>query len=225
VRKLIGRLVVAAIAVWGVGAQAGIIFNNWDGVGIGSEDRPEGQAYLTFIEVGAENVAISGLGVFGDLALTANARAAVYEGPESLPALNVEFLSPLFLSESMSVSASNQSWFDVTGFSYTLLADTNYYIGVFFDQIFTVAYDAANLNTTAVTQSGLSWYPTDLLPVAATAPPGLNGGAGEINLPYARSSGNVVISSRIYSGIPTPATLALFGIGLAGLGWSRRKKV
>ena len=36
-------------------------------------------------------------------------------------------------------------------------------------------------------------------------------------------SGSGTYTSR--SSVPAPATLALFGLGLAGLGWSRRKKV
>lgn len=36
-------------------------------------------------------------------------------------------------------------------------------------------------------------------------------------------SGNHTLSAQTTS-VPTPATLALFGIGLAGLGWSKRKK-
>ncbi len=37
--------------------------------------------------------------------------------------------------------------------------------------------------------------------------------------------GSGITTSSIASSIPIPATLALFGIGLAGLGWSGRKKV
>lgn len=35
----------------------------------------------------------------------------------------------------------------------------------------------------------------------------------------------LVLNVQFGSQVPTPATLALFGLGLAGLGWSRRKKV
>jgi phospholipase/lecithinase/hemolysin len=42
------------------------------------------------------------------------------------------------------------------------------------------------------------------------------------------ADGHVLIAdaafSRIDASVSTPATLALFGLGLAGLGWSRRKK-
>jgi hypothetical protein len=44
------------------------------------------------------------------------------------------------------------------------------------------------------------------------------------DIDYSDNRGGISFMYDIRSSVPIPATLALFGIGLAGLGWSRRKK-
>lgn len=46
-----------------------------------------------------------------------------------------------------------------------------------------------------------------------------------INVAGISSGGTIVVNlTAEHENVPAPATLALFGLGLAGLGWSRRKK-
>jgi hypothetical protein len=47
---------------------------------------------------------------------------------------------------------------------------------------------------------------------------------GFLDDPYTDNLGGISLEVLIESTVPVPATLALFGLGLAGLGWSRRKK-
>jgi hypothetical protein len=67
-------------------------------------------------------------------------------------------------------------------------------------------------------------FPTDVLLVSEhfcpTTGAGLFTSPGFCQTDQLDQGGRINASRRI----PTPATLALFGIGLAGLGWTRRKK-
>jgi hypothetical protein len=49
-------------------------------------------------------------------------------------------------------------------------------------------------------------------------------GFGSQGTSYAVGSRGVFLQVTGFEAVPVPATLALFGLGLAGLGWSRRKK-
>ncbi len=63
------------------------------------------------------------------------------------------------------------------------------------------------------------------MPSPASSPLGAYASYNSGNSGYIEAIGlDIGIRIDASSQVPAPATLALFGLGLAGLGWSRRKK-
>jgi len=189
---MIGKLVlsftmIATAAVFAAQARAATILDTTTAnPGATNETRPANSAILTRIVVGASNVTITGFGTFGRLSAAGNAKWLVYQNPAG-------GASPVFQTASTPVSASGTNvWYDSPTISFTLLANTTYFLGLQADQAFTYTWDVPGV---AVSGGGL------------TAPTGQNGNSnGTLAAPTYAGAGGVLQSIRIQGGVPPVVT-------------------
>ena len=175
------------------------------------------------VDVGSSNVAIDQIGGFGQVSQNLSLKWLIFDGT---------FLgNPLFQTSAVAFGLGGQQWFDSPVFSpFSLLANTTYFIGVAVDgpensftQFFNVAPGADE------TANGL----TLVGPTSSGASSDRSNGnvVGSFDRPAGNPfSGTSQPGLRLFGGannptdVPAPATLALFGFGLAGLAVAGRRR-
>ncbi len=195
--------VVSVVVMSAGAANAGFIISTTVPANV-DEIRVAGNSnggITTAVDVGGSNVTINSFGVFGQQLANGNLKFLIF-GPSNRS-------TPLYDSGSIStavvVAAVNQ-WYDAPAFSFTLIANTSYRIGVISDQDFNYNWGFGP----QVTGGGL------------TLPSNANGNTGSsyanpVNL---RNGGTIQQSFRAFQGdvtaTPLPPTVFL-AAGMAGL--------
>ena len=203
----ISSLSLATLLVFGSSAQATVILDNLANINANvntDETRNAESGILSQIIVGGSNVDITGFGVWGDQMTDGNVSFSVFE--------EVGF-NRIYTSGSIAQTAATDQWYDSGDFALTLLANTTYYFGLLSDHEFTYHYSH---DAPALTQNGLT--------SGMAGVDGANGNFSNFANPTMSDNCCIVQNAIRIRQVPAPATLALFGIGLAGMGLSRRRK-
>jgi len=199
----LGLFTVGLLLAAGIPARAGILLTTGDVYGT-HEARTAESAILTYVAVGASDVTIAGFGSKGMISANGNVEFAIFDGGNSN--------DTLFVSTSQAVRFDGTDrWYDSPTFTFTLLANQSYYLGLISDKAFT--YDW-NLNVPAVASNGL------------TAVFNMNGNAISFTNPVFFQQGGVQQAIEIFdgqTGVPEPATFLLTGGVLIGFAGIRRR--
>lgn len=195
-RRALFAVVALTLALSGRASASVVIFNTMPTNPAGTPETLLGRSIMNVITVGPSDVTITGFGTFGQILEDGNLQWVIFS--------NAVGSAPLFSTGPIATAAPGADvWNDSPEFSFTLLANTTYQLGVMADKRFTYNWDFPG---TAVSQGGL------------TQPQGINGNAFEFANPVLGIGGSVVNSLRVFGGtaaVPEPSTLAL--AGLAGL--------
>ena len=206
-RKTILTALVGCAALAVVPAHAGLILDTVD-ITQTPEPRPAESAILTFVQVGGSDVVISSFGTFGQMTADGNVEWLIFDN-SSTPQL-------LFSTSPVAqIATTTDQWYDSPTFSFTLLANQDYYMGLIADQDFVYNWELDG--ATAESANGL------------TAPIGQNGNAATFAAPTWDGGGGVQQSIRIFApdaeaDAPEPGSVALMGAGLIGLAVAMRKR-
>ena len=216
VKRWIIGLVALVVLVGVKQASAVILLDNFgDGTFFTSGLVTE-QAVLTKIDVGSSNVDISGFGTWGSLIFDGQLKGLVFKGDP--PA---DDSIPTFQTSPLAASNGGPQWHDTQTISYTLQANSTYYMGIVFDKHFNFYYENPSAANSA---NGL------------TSPAsGFSGSSGLAlgfdNPLFDHAFVNAQHSIRIFGPstppVPEPSTLAIWSLlGLCGIGigWYRRRK-
>jgi hypothetical protein len=206
VARLALPLAVGALAVSATPARAAFILSTDPGGTM--ETRLVGNTaggITTALTVGPADVTITGFGTYGRMRADGNLRFVIFVAADRS--------APVFDSGPVATAAAAAAgWYDSPDLSFTLLAGTEYRLGVIADQDFTYTWDARGPTVTA---GGL------------TLLGGRNGNTGpSFGAPIHFGDGGVTNSLRVLGPTPTTANpappgvvLALTGAPVLGLFW------
>ncbi len=205
-RRIFAVLGMAALAA--IPVRAGLILDTVD-VTQTPTYRAAAEAVLTFIQVGPNDVVISGFGTFGQMTADGNARWVIFDNTSDPPGPQ-----RLFMTNAVAATATTTNqWYDSPAISFTLQAGQAYYMGLIADQPFVYNYEYG-AGATSESANGL------------TSPVGPNGNATSFDNPTWAGPGLVQQSIRIFAAdVPEPGSIALMGAGLVGLAVAMRKRI
>lgn len=203
--RVVPMAVMTVAVLWTAGvANAGFIVSTAVPANndlVRTAGNPNG-GITTAVNVGGSDVTINSFGTFGQQLTNGNLKFLIFGTTIGS--------SPLYSSGSISTLAAlgvNQ-WYDAPSFTFTLIANTSYRIGVISDQNFSYNY---GLPSSSVSGGGL------------TIPSGPNGNTGSsFSAPVNFGDGSVQQSFRAFqndavvTAVPLPPTV-LLAAGMAGL--------